>query len=326
MCGIPSAAEACSSLTTVTPPSEVDIGRRVSIRIVADDGRSRDLVGMLTDLITVCGRDGSGRQFDPAAISHWRLIPERAARAGTGAPLSVRVRELETAMADTWPAEVTLRHGEGLLQASTGTTQRANSALPLGMPLGTVDDVIAQVTEFSQAQGIIPAIQVPLPTDEDLDQLLHSLGWAANGDTHVLVHDTRALMPPDAEMLIRHEDEPSNDWRSVPGFDEAASIMRRYPADYASIWLDGQAVGAGRIAIANDWGVISPVFVGDEHRRCGIGTAVVQVLAAIVRDSGVDRLAVSVSADNAEALALYGSLGFRKHHMYRHRILTERSV
>ena len=304
----------------------VDIGRRVSIRIVAADGRSRDLVGVLTDLITVRGRDGSGMQFDPAAVSHWRLIPERTARAGMGAPLSVRVRELEAAAATTWPAEVLLMNGDWLLRASSGITQRANSALPLGKPLGSVDDAIAQVIEFSRAQGIIPAVQVPLPTGEDLDQLLNSLGWAAHGDTYVLVHDTRALIPPDAALLIRHEVEPSGNWRAVQGPDEAVSIMQRYPAHYASVWLNGLSVGAGRIAIADDWGVVSRVYVAEEHRRCGVGTAVVQALAATMRESGVDRLALEVSADNAGALGLYGSLGFRKHHMYRHRVLTEPSV
>lgn len=302
------------------------LGLQVTIRVLDDTGHTRDIVGTLLAGDRIEKRDGTVMSFAIARVTHWRVIPKRAAPAGTGAPLSVRVRKLETAMANTCPAEVTVRHGEWLLRASTGITQWANSAVPLGKPLGTVDDAIAQVIEFSRAQGIIPAVRVPLPTGEDLDQLLNSLGWAANVDTYVLVHDTGALMPPDADLLIRHEDEPSDNWRSVRGPDESVCRMRRYPAVYASVWVGGQAVGAGRIAIADDWGVISQVFVGDDHRRYGVGTAVVQSLAGIVRNSGVDRLAVSVSADNAEALALYGSLGFRKHHMYRHRILTEPSV
>jgi hypothetical protein len=40
---------------------------------------------------------------------------------------------------------------------------RANSALPFGKHLGTVDDAIAQVIEFSRAQGNISAGQVPVP-------------------------------------------------------------------------------------------------------------------------------------------------------------------
>ena len=302
------------------------VGLRVTVRVLDDTGHTRDIVGTLLDNHRIEKRDGTIIVFALARVTHWRVIPKRAARAGMGAPLSVRVRELETAMADTWPAEVTVSHGDWLLRASSGITQRANSALPLGKPLGTVDDAVAQVIEFSRAQGIIPAVQVPLPTGKDLDQLLNSLGWAALGDYYVLVHDTRALMPPDAALLIRHEVEPSADWRSVQGPDEAVSIMQRYPADYASVWLDGLAVGAGRIAIADDWGVMSRVYVGEDHRRCGVGTAVVQALAATMRKSGVDRLALQVSADNSEALGMYGSLGFRKHHMYRHRVLTEPRV
>jgi ribosomal protein S18 acetylase RimI-like enzyme len=302
------------------------VGLRVTVRLLDDTGHTRDIVGTLLDGDRIEKRDGTVMSFAIARVTHWRVIPKHAAPAGPGSPLRLRVQELETAMADTCPADVTVRHGEWLLRASMGITQRANSAVPLGKPLGTVDDAIAHVIEFSRAQGIIPAVRVPLPTGEGLDQLLNSLGWAAIVDSYVLVHDTHALVHPDAELLIRHEDEPSGNWRSVRGPDESVSSMRRYPADYASVWVEGQAVGAGRVAIADNWGVISEVFVGERHRRYGVGTAVVQALGGSARDSGVDRLAVSVSADNAEALALYGRLGFRKHHMYRHRMFTERSV
>ena len=302
------------------------VGRLLTVRVLDDTGHTRDIVGTLLHDARIERRDGLIIAFEPSRVTHWRLIPERAARAGMGAPLSVRVRDLETAVAETWPAEVTARHGDWLLRASSGITQRANSALPLGKPPGTVDGAIAQVIEFSRAQGIIPAVQVPLPTGEDLDRVLNSLGWTATSDTHVLVHDTRALMPPDTALLIRHENEPSDDWRSVQGFDAASSIMRRYPADYASVWVDGQAVGVGRIAIADGWGVMSRVYVSKDHRGRGLGTTVVQALAGTMRDSGVDRLALQVGVDNAKALGLYGSLGFRKHHMYRHRVLTEPRV
>ena len=330
MDGLPLAADVGQSLTTVTPPSAVDIGRRVSIRIVAADGSSRDLVGMLTDLITVRGRDGSGMQFDPAAISHWRLIPERAARAGMGAPLSVRVREIEAAAACTWPAEITVMSGGWLLRSSGGVTRRANSALPLGNPPfgdpdSGVEHAVAEVVEFARMHGMRPAIQVALPVYAPLDEHLAESGWEAASEHHVLVHDARSIGVREPSTLprrwtLRHEDQPSEAWRSVQGRDAEAIIMSRWPADYLSLWADDIPVGAGRLAISDGWGVITRVFVSPASRRRGGAVAIMEELARAALSSGVERLALQVSVDNRAALGLYARLGFRHHHRYRHRV------
>ena len=308
----------------------VDIGTRVSIRVVEADGGTRDLVGVLTSPVTLRRRDGSEAEFDPAAISHWRIVSVKPTRAGTGAPLSMRVRELEAAAARTWPAEFTRMSGDWLLRASGDVTQRANSALPLGRapyggPDGNVDDAVAEVIEFARAHGIRPGIQVALPTYSLLDEYLASAGWALSSETHVLVHDTRSLRTGEPEWThsqwtVRHEDHPSDAWRSVQGPDAAALIMRRCPADYVSIWVDGIPVGAGRLAISAGWGFITRLFVGEESRRRGVGAVVVEALAAAALASGVDRLALQVSVDNVAALGLYAGLGFRQHHRYRHRV------
>ena len=330
MDGLPLAADVGQSLTTVTPPSAVDIGRRVSIRIVAADGSSRDLVGMLTDLITVRGRDGSGMQFDPAAISHWRRIPERAARAGMGAPMRVRVREIEAAAACTWPAEITVMSGGWLLRSSGGVTRRANSALPLGNPPfgdpdSCVEHAVAEVVEFARMHGMRPTIQVALPVYAPLDEHLAESGWDAASDHHVLVHDARSIGVREPSTLprrwtLRHEDQPSEAWRSVQGPDPEATIMSRWPADYLSLWADDMPVGVGRLAMSDGWGVITRVFVSPARRRSGAGVAIMEELARAALASGVERLAVQVSDDNRPALGLYARLGFRHHHTYRHRV------
>lgn len=299
------------------------LGRRVTVRVLDDDGHARDLVGTLLDRDRIERRDGTIMEFDRSRVTHWRIVPEHAGRAGTGAPLSERVRELEAAAAATWPAEVSVVTGGWLLRASGGITQRANSALPLGGPPAAIEQAIARVVEFSRAEGITPAIQVPLPTCAELDHALGSLGWAVRSENHVLVHDTRSLVVPGSAMVFRHDDEPTDDWRSVQGPDEAASIMRRYPADYASAWAGGRAVGAGRIAMAAGWGIIGRVFVSEEHRGRGIGAALMQALAAKAQGARIERLALQVNADNAAALRLYARLGFRRHHRYRHWVLAE---
>ena len=106
----------------------------------------------------------------------------------------------------------------------------------------------------------------------------------------------------------------------MQGPDAAAIIMRRCPADYVSIWVDGIPVGAGRLAISAGWGFITRVFVSHGNRRRGVGAVVVEALAAAALASGVERLALQVSVDNAAALGLYSGLGFRQHHRYRHRV------
>jgi GNAT superfamily N-acetyltransferase len=314
----------------VTTPGGIDVGKRVSIRVVSADGSTRDLVGTLTSPTRIKRRDGSEVDFDPSTIAHWRLVAATAAKAGTGAPLSLRVREIEAAAADTWPAEASVMSGGWLLRASNGVTLRANSALPLGTPPygdpnGDVGRAVVEVEHFARSHGIRPALQVALPTYSLLDGYLADAGWELAGSGHVLVHDTRDICmgePPAfrRQWKIRNESEPSDAWSSVQGRDAASMIMSRCAANYLSIWDDGAAVGAGRLAFSSGWGLITRVFVNDASRGRGVGVAIMEALAHTALASGIERLAVQVSVENRAALALYARLGFRHHHRYRHRV------
>lgn len=312
-------------------PSAVDIGSKVTIRVIDAEGDTRDLVGELVSQTMVKRRDGSEVEFNPAAISHWRVIHVTSTKAGTGAPLSVRVREIEAAAACTWPAEVSVTSGDWLLRASGGVTRRANSALPLGIPPyggrddSTIEQAVAEVVEFARAHGIRPAVQVALPTYALLDEHLAEAGWHLASDHHVLVHDARSLALSESSSwrlrwTVRHEDQPSDAWHLVRGPDPAATIMSRWPSNYLSIWADGVPVGVGRLAISDGWGVLTRVFVNRAYRCRGVGVAIMEALAQAALVSGTERLAVQVSAENRAALRLYDRLGFRHHHRYRHRV------
>lgn len=312
-------------------PGAADVGKRVSIRVVDAHGGTRDLVGELVSETAVKRRDGSEVEFEPAAISHWRIVAVKAPKAGTGAPLSLRIREIEAAAACTWPVEIEVMSGGWLLRASGGMSRRANSALPLGLPpYGGPDDsaiehAVAAVAQFARVHGIQPAIQVALPTYALLDEHLAATGWDLAGECCVLVHDTRSIAVTEPTSLpsrrtIRQEDHPSDAWRSVQGPDAAAMIMSRWPAHYLSIWSEGIPVGVGRLAISDGWGVITRVFVAPTSRSRGVGVAVLEALARAALASGIERLALQVSAENRSALGLYARLGFRQHHRYRHRV------
>ncbi len=73
----------------------------------------------------------------------------------------------------------------------------------------------------------------------------------------------------------------------------------------------GNLVGTGALAIEReDIGRIVRLSVQSEHRRKGIGSALMRHLVGIARHSGLKRLLVETSNDWHDAIGLYMSCGF----------------
>ena len=62
--------------TYQSPPSQSEIGLRVSIRLFGDEGGFRDLLGRLETPTQVRKKDGTLREFDPLKIFLWKVVPE----------------------------------------------------------------------------------------------------------------------------------------------------------------------------------------------------------------------------------------------------------
>ena len=58
-----------------SPPSESDLGAKVSIRLHDPAGGFRDLLGILVEVDAVKKKDGSIYKFDPTAIALWKIVP-----------------------------------------------------------------------------------------------------------------------------------------------------------------------------------------------------------------------------------------------------------
>jgi ribosomal protein S18 acetylase RimI-like enzyme len=77
-------------------------------------------------------------------------------------------------------------------------------------------------------------------------------------------------------------------------------------------------VAKGRVACEGDWAGITDVWVSPDHRREGLGLAVMAALLEWAAERGAATAYLQVRGDNPGGLALYDRLGFRTHHTYRY--------
>ncbi len=299
------------------------MGRRVSIRVVDADGRTRDLVGILLNTTTVQRRDGELAEFDPAAITHWRLVAERQLRAGTGAPLTSRIKVLHEVLAaasgappgDTASATPSTEPDGWLMRGSISTKRFATSALPIGPPpmglfSGGIDDACIHVTQFYSSRSLTPSIRIAMPLYAELDAHLHGAGWLIGAQSHVLVADA-------ADLIEDEGDERNNGDVCVLATGAGKSGQK------VTVRVDEVPAGTGRISFHGDWAVIHDVLVIPQMRRRGIGKGVLRALACLANDNGYRYLAAEVDDENLAGLAWMAHLEFRPHHRYRLRVCAD---
>ena len=309
-----------------SPPGTQQIGERLTIALRDSQGNTQELLGILQDEQTIRTRDGSLKKFDPDSITHWRVVAPISAKAGFGAPLSMRIRELEAAAATTWPAETNTEYGKWLLRASPSNSYQQNSVLPTGArPFGEpeteIETALLAVEQFYRTHGLTPAINIPLPAYTQLDEYLEALGWSIATDFNFMVIDTSDLQPltQQQKLSVTKSDEPTPEWLAIRD-KELTANFHKYPAQYISIFSDDQAVATGRIAFNGNWGVITHVLVKSDFRNQGIGKTTMFALADVARDQNCSKLTLQVDSNNSPASSLFKSLGFRLHHRDRCRI------
>ena len=91
---------------------------------------------------------------------------------------------------------------------------------------------------------------------------------------------------------------------------------------FASIRLpeSGRTVAIGRVASSRGWSGITAVEVAPDHRRRGLGQAVMAALHAWAAARGDRAAYLQVGRSNTAGRALYASLGYTDHSGYHYRI------
>ena len=290
--------------------SDSDIGKRVTIRLHDEPGY-RDIVGHLLSSTSLKNRHGQIVHFDPKMIHLWREIVDVPRTANSGAPLSIRVNELEQIANRTWVAKEEIKVGNWIFRADVGITRRANSALILGN-----DNHIDQLISWYQARNLQPTVSLVPALNEKLDEVFENRGFEKLLDLEVMVKD-----PINAKATFDYEvnETPSKEWLAVHKDEQILPLLNRTPSKYIQITDDQELIAIGRIAFAEDWAVISRIWVSPDRRGQGFGR---KMLQALENESNGAKLALQVRKENIEAYELYKSAGYLNHHSCRFRALS----
>jgi GNAT superfamily N-acetyltransferase len=309
------------------------IGARVTIRLREASGGFRDIVGILQrsadGVNQLINSKGQTLSFSEDEIAIWREIKPLPDRAGTGAPFSIRIQELELLSDLTWPADQITEMGKWRLRISDGFTMRANSALPTGAaPFGepgqAIDKAIDEVVKIYLEKKLTPTFTLPLPVYEELDKYLEELGWKVKVGAEYLVNEIPDNLDlENANFQIEIAKEPTIEWLEVQSDHKIEQIMRNYPARYAQIKFQTKTIAVGRIATLGKWSLATRVYVNPEFRGKGVGTLLMKALMKAANEDGATKLGLQVDIENGAGLALYKSMGFRFHHSYRYRVLEQ---
>ena len=302
------------------------IGQRLTLRLHDPEGGYRDLVGVLESATTIRKRSGEIVTFDPSQIAIVHPIKDVAQRAGSGAPLSLRIAELETLSTRTWPPREIREMGKWQIRISDGVTYRANSVFvsgtpPFGEPGVEVDEAIEQVEKI-YADAQLPAVfHLVNPMYQEFTDYLLARGWQEKVGAAFMVSDiTKA--PDIAETLIEknltllNEDSPTPEFLALHNDEILETIMNSYPARYLSICIDGITIATARMAISDSWAIITRLIVAESHRRQGLAELLMQAAITVSHSEGANKICLQVDRSNIGAEALYEKLGFRVHHTY----------
>lgn len=300
------------------------IGARVSIRFHDPEGGFRDLVGYLESENTLRNRHGELIEFDREKIAVYKVIEEITHLAGHGAPLSLRIQELENVLTATWPPLTQQLFGKWLLRTSGKFTMRANSVLPRGKapygePPQEIDEAIAHVIAHYEKVGLVPTFAIPLPTYQELDSKLFDNGWIEKVRAHVMVADIAHRDLSKSQFKVSISESFDDEWLALQEDHGVADLMRAYPALYASVFDGEKLVGVGRTSHADGWSALSRVFVEPNYRGQGVSKLIVNALLSASFEAGIKKSVLQVDSKNTIAIHLYSSLGFSIHHEYVYR-------
>ena len=304
------------------------VGLRVVVRRVLRGETGPSGGPAMTDVLGICTAWGDGRCI--VAPEHGEPVEIAIADIVSGKPVpprpSVRHRvsaaEAESHVAALWPHLETEPLGAWTLRSDPAPVgrlrRRGNSCLAMGDPGLPFAEAEARIRGFYTARDRPVLAQVELGST--IEDEFRAAGWEplGNGDAHFLIASlARALRSCDA--VLRSDGERSSGHHPTP---EPRCTVRRSETGSGQVAVElvqgDTVVAAGAATYQRDWLGLHGVEVHPDHRRRGLGTAVIAALLEWGAEQGASTAWLHVETDNAPAEALYERLGFARHHTCRY--------
>ena len=259
-----------------------------------------DVLGTCTawgDGVCVVEPDGSGAG-GPVSIRLEDIVSGKPVPPRASARLRVSPSEAQLRALALFPSLETQPLGAWTLRRSTAhRARRANSVLAMRPSDLTDEAAYAGVVGFYAAHAARPIAAVLRGTEPE--ELFLGHDWVPeSGDA-----DTIFELASVASLA-----------RTLGSTDQAAELTQE--GDLATVRLGEHASGVA--AVHGDWVGFRTISVAPQHRRRGLGLAVMAALVEWSAERGATTAYLQVLGDNDPALALYDRLGFVEHHRYRY--------
>ncbi len=244
------------------------------------------------------------------------------------------IRDLELLASYCWPAREIVNYKGWIIHWDEGVTWRANSVLPDRWDSKIdVEQVIDYVVDLYNEKETPPAFKIsPASQPKGLDELLEEKGFEQRMVTHVQtapIEEVSCHSPRVPVDLFKITDDSLDllmyqSKREKKAIEVRREIIHRISGDknIARVMMHGNIAGIGLGVVERDWLGLFSIRTLPEFRRRGIGWSINCALAMWGEDHGAKRVFLQVEAENAPALALYGSMGFKTMYTYWYRILS----
>ncbi|WP_193608877.1 GNAT family N-acetyltransferase [Nocardioides lijunqiniae] len=290
------------------------VGQRIVVRRVLRGETGPSGGPALTDLLGVCTAWGDGtcvvrpESGEPVRIPIADIVSGKPVPPRPSVRQRVPAREAQERGFALFADLQTRPLGGWVLRHSpTATARRANSVLAFE-PAGVPDAYEQVVAHYAATTGRPIAAVLPGSAEDDL---FRGHGWA--------------LESHDADTVFQLT-SVSQAMRTLPAStgavpDAGVRVELDVVGDQATarLLLDtGERIAGGVAAYDRDWVGFRTIEVDPEHRRRGLGLAIMAELLDWGAERGATTAYLQVLGDNEPALALYARLGFREHHRYRY--------